>query len=144
MLGPIGGLIGLYLGGLILRWTGSWLGGRATAQQVRAAIAWSSVPSVATLAIWIPELVLFGSDMFTSRTPRIEANPSLGMLLLALSGVEIVLAIWQFVLFLKCVGEVHGFSAWRALGASLLPIVVLLPLLILIVVVVIFVGMALK
>lgn len=28
--GPVGGLISLYLGSLLLRWTGGWIGGRGT------------------------------------------------------------------------------------------------------------------
>ncbi len=43
-LGPIGGLIGLFVGGWLTRTTGRWLGGRATPEQMRAAIAWASLP----------------------------------------------------------------------------------------------------
>jgi hypothetical protein len=36
------------------------------------------------------------------------------------SGLEVlhlVLGAWSFVVTLKCLGEVHRFSAWRALGS---------------------------
>jgi hypothetical protein len=35
--------------------------------------------------------------------------------------VETVLGIWGFVILLKTIGEVHRFSAWRALVAGLIP-----------------------
>jgi hypothetical protein len=37
---------------------------------------------------------------------------------LSASGVvDSIAGIWIFVISLKCIGEVHRFSAWRALGA---------------------------
>jgi len=117
--GPIGGFISLYVGGALLRWTGSWLGGQAYSEEVRAALAWSSVPTVFSQALWIPELILVGKEMFTSATPRTDANPLLAVFLLGVVGVQIVLGIWALVILLKCLGEVHRFSAWRALVALL-------------------------
>jgi hypothetical protein len=35
--------------------------------------------------------------------------------------VEGVIGIWGFVISLKCVGEAHRFSAWRAFVAILIP-----------------------
>ena len=35
-------------------------------------------------------------------------------------GQRIVCGIWAFVAGLKCLGEVQGFSAWKALGNGLL------------------------
>jgi hypothetical protein len=32
-----------------------------------------------------------------------------------------VLGFWGFIVSLKCIGEVHRFSAWRALIAVLIP-----------------------
>ncbi len=78
------------------------------------------------MLLWIPELALFGSEMFTSQTPRLDANASLSMALLGFMAIEMVISIWQFVVYLKCVGEVHEFSAWKALGASLLAFLVMI------------------
>jgi hypothetical protein len=128
--GPVGGIISLYIGGALFRWTGSWLGGKATSEEVRAAIAWASVPSIFILPIWIPELLIFGEELFTSSTPRLEANPLLGILLLGFAAFEIVVGIWGLVIFMLTLGEVHGFSAWKALAATVLGLlVVVVPIL---------------
>jgi hypothetical protein len=130
ILGPIGGIISLYIGGALFRWSGSLLGGQASSQEVRAAIAWASVPTIAVLSLWIPELLIFGEELFTSATPRIDANPFLAVLLLGFAAIEIIAAIWAFVISLQSLGEVHKFSAWKALGAVVLgTLVILVPLL---------------
>jgi hypothetical protein len=131
IVGAIGGLIGLYLGGALLRWTGSWLGGQATSAQVRAAYAWSSVPAIWLLPIWLPKILILGRRVFmdvgfASETQR------LAFLLFAL--IELVVGIWGVVVFLKSLGEVHGFSAWKALGAAILAsLVVVVPVVLLLV-----------
>jgi Yip1 domain len=123
--GVLGGLFALYVGGGILKWVCSWLGGRASFKEVRAAMAWSHVPVVAALAITVLQLLLFDNELFTTKTPHLDASPALRQLFMALNGVEFVLAIWSLVLFVKCLGEVNGFSAWRALGSLFLAFLII-------------------
>lgn len=114
--GSIGGILSLYVVAGLVGWTGRWIGGVATYKQIRAAIAWSFVPFLWVSLMWIPELLVFGEEMFTTEMPRLEANPNLAYLLLAMVGVEFVGIIWAFVVYLHCLGQVQHFSAWRALG----------------------------
>jgi len=123
--GIIGGPLGLYLGGFLSRWTGRWIGGQATSEQLRAAIAWSYVPVIWVGILWIPELALFGQEMFTSVTPRMEANPSLAFVMIGFGVLEIVVGIWTVMVALKCLGEAQRFSAWKALGNVLLALTVI-------------------
>jgi hypothetical protein len=132
--GPICGIIGLYIGAALLRWTGSWMGGTASAQHVRAAVALSSVPYVWALVLWIPSVALLGSELFTSETPMMDADPMRLMLYLGISLIELTIAIWAIIVFLKCLGQVQGFSAWKALGNTVLAgLVIAVPILLLIV-----------
>jgi len=131
LLGPIGGIISLYIGGAIFRWSGSWFGGRATSEEVRAAIAWSSVPAIIiSLPVWVILLLLYGQENFTRATPRMDANPTLALFIsLPLLFATITAGIWSLVLLIKCVGEVHRFSAWNALAAIILgPLVFIIPI----------------
>ena len=114
-IGPILGLLALYIGGWLLRWTGKWVGGNASLQNIRAAIAWSGVPILWALLLWIPALLLFGQELFTKETPILSASSSLSSTFLVYGLIDIVIAIWAFVVFLKCLGQVQGFSAWKAL-----------------------------
>lgn len=118
--GSLGGLLSVYLGGALLGWIGRQLGGSGANEDVRAAIAWASVPQLWGSILLILEIGIYGKELFTTETPRIDANPALGLLLLGFALIEIVIGIWAFVVFLKCLGEAHRFSAWRALGVSFL------------------------
>jgi len=119
--GPLLGILAAYVVGALLCWSGRLLGGSAHPAEIRAAIAWSSVPYVASMLLWVPELLLFGEELFTEATPRLDADPGLQALLLAFVAAELLAALWAFVLFLKCLGQVQDFSAWRALLNLLLP-----------------------
>ena len=132
--GPFAGLISLYISGAILSWTGSWFGGQATSEEVRAALAWSSVPRIISSILWIPLFAIYGTETFTSETPKtgamLAANPLLAwfvsILGISLWGLGVIIGIWSLIIFLKCAGEVHRFSAWRALASIAVPILALI------------------
>jgi hypothetical protein len=118
-LGPIGIAIAAFLVGVIsvvslyglaalYRWAGHILGGSAQAVEVRAALAWSQVPGLYLAVVTIIATVL---GLYTPPAPHTVSPLSL---------IESIVGIWIFVILLKCLGEVHHFSAWRALGAILL------------------------
>lgn len=119
--GPLGGLLSLWIGSHLIRLSGEWIGGVGNRKHIKTAIAWSSVPAVFALSLWIPQILLFGSEMFTASTPRLEAHPILLIPFLAIALAEIVLAVWGVVLLCKTIAEVQGFrSAWRGLGNLIL------------------------
>lgn len=64
------GIVGVYISGALLRWTGSWFDGKATTDEVCAAVAWSALPNIAARVIWLPLLALYGAEMFSSVTPQ--------------------------------------------------------------------------
>jgi Yip1 domain len=110
------GVISLYLGGAVWRWSGSLLGGVASSVEVRAAIAWASVPGIAG-ALLLLIAILLGLP-----TPQVTGGmPQLDPAFYKIMTFEGVIGVWSFVILLKCMGEVHRFSAWRALAAGLIP-----------------------
>ena len=132
ILGPIGGIVGLWVGGSLLHWTGGWIGGQAGSRRVRTALAWSQVPSIWGLLLWIPAILLFGAELFMKATPIIDASSLLSALYLVFSIGTAVIGVWSCVVFLHSLGEVQGFSAWKALLNSLLAmLVVAIPLIVL-------------
>ncbi len=112
--GALMGILGLYVFGFVLRGAGSLLGGRGTARDVRAALAWAYVPAVWLAILWIPKLLLFGKSVFT-----IEAE-SLGESYLALRWLEYAGSLWSLVIGIQCLGEALRLSAWKALLALLM------------------------
>jgi hypothetical protein len=115
ILGSAGGIFGLYVAGWLLRWTGRWIGGQASSQHIRTAFAWANVPDAFALLLWVPLLIIIGQELFTSETPRIDANLSLSLIYIAFQVIQITAGIWTLVILVKCLGQVQGFSAWKAI-----------------------------
>lgn len=126
VLGGLGGLLSLAVGGWLYRWTGSWFGGVATSEEVRAALAWGAVPLLISGVLLVLQIALYGKEMFTTLTPRMDANP---YPLLALGFLQVLMAAWTFFLVVKTLSEAHRINAWRGLLALALPTIILFVLL---------------
>ncbi len=101
-------VISLYGLAALYRWSGHILGGTATRVEMRSALAWAEVPGLYLgLANIVAALIGF-------------EGPGAPSVLSASGVVDSIAGIWIFVILLKCIGEVHHFSAWRALGAIIL------------------------
>jgi hypothetical protein len=125
--GVLGSLIFLYLGAWVLKVTGRWIGGEGTTPEIRTAIARGFfMPAIVVGLLWIPELLLFGSEMFTRDTPRIDASPTLTLFYYVILAIEFAALVWLTVVGLKSLGEAHRFSAWKALFNVLIPVLILL------------------
>jgi hypothetical protein len=111
------GVLSLFISGAVLKWTGSLLGGVASRVEVRAALAWSQVPGIAGAIILLIAILLGVPMPPATRGTLPHFDPAFYKLM----AVGIVFGIWGLVVLLKCLGEVHRFSAWRALAAALIP-----------------------
>jgi len=116
--GALFGLLELYINGILFKWAGAALGGVGTYAEVRAALAWSRVPIIVAVAIGVLAILL-GAHGPTLGSGAADSSASVTLL-------HAVLVLWGFVVMLKCIGEVHRFSAWRALGSMLLLLAVVL------------------
>lgn len=106
--GGIFGIIHLYFGGWLYRLTGSWVGGAGSFTDVKCAVGWSNYPFIIAgilgiLSFLLPNLCLWAQFAF-------------GIL-------NLIFAIWGFVIFMNLLGEAHRFSAWKALLAFLIALV---------------------
>lgn len=134
--GPLGGYISMIFFSYLTKWTGAWLGGQGDVERIKTAYAWSSVPSICALFFWIPQIYLFGMEIFTERTPTIFSSP----VFWSLFAVELLLKGWSLVLFSQTVAEAQGYrSAWRGFFNIILPgVVIVVPLMMVVVVVLLF------
>ncbi len=90
IVGSLGAIIALYLGRALIRWVGSWLGGRGASQDIRVAMAWSHVPVICVLTICYPlKFLLFGQELFTTERPFIIASSLLTDLLLLFTAIKV-------------------------------------------------------
>jgi Yip1 domain len=120
VLGPILGLVLLYVGAWLVDVSCRMIGGRANLQNVRAALAWSMVPIVATIPLWVVRIVVLGKRTFVAELPSFDASFwQTVLLLLALGFAEFFLQVWSLVILLAALAEVEGLSVWKSLGCLL-------------------------
>ncbi|EAR10656.1 Yip1 family protein [Reinekea blandensis] len=123
-LGALGGILAMYVYGWLLSWTGNWINGQGHREEIRAAIAWANVPVIWALLLWIPQYALIGREMFMAEAYSLTESTTTFVLFFGLAVIEVILGIWAFIIFLKCLGEVQGFSAWKALWNCIIPLLV--------------------
>lgn len=97
---------------------GRIFGGKATFESARAAYAWSCVPLIGNIPLWIL-IMLFYSDLFFYGVERILMPGPAAFLFIILMG-KLVFAIWSIVLYLQTLAEVQNFSILRAIGNVIL------------------------
>ncbi len=114
IVGAILGIVELYINGALLKWAGAALGGVGSYAEVRAALAWSRVPVIVAFSIGILAILL-GTD-----GPMLGGDGEFSNSGASVTLLHGALVLWGFVVMLKCIGEVHRFSVWRALGSILL------------------------
>ncbi|OAB36950.1 hypothetical protein PMSD_10080 [Paenibacillus macquariensis subsp. defensor] len=120
----IGAVIYYFLIGGLFYWVGSLLGGTGSYSDVRLSLAYAYIPTIITLLIWIPSLILFGTENFTSDTPRMDSSDGSLITYLIFEVIEFIIGIWGIFIYLKCLGEAHRFSAWKALLTVILPLII--------------------
>jgi len=123
VLGSLSGIVRLYIGSAITAYVGGLLGGQASSEELRPALAWANVPSIANFVFWIPLIGLYGNEMFSEITPKIDSNP---IPLLLSVAPRIILGVWGWVIMVAGVSEAHHFSIWRAIASLILPGLILL------------------
>jgi len=118
IVGAILSLAMLYLYGFLMRATGGWLAGRGDFTAVRSAIAWANVPTIWSALLLVPLVAFRGIAGLNFDPGTMMQEPGAAILLVPLVTLTVLITGWQIVVFLKCLGEAHAFSAWRALGAA--------------------------
>ncbi len=119
--GPIVGILGLWLYAWLVRIAGTWIGGAASSEHLRAALAWGSVPALAKIPLSLVALALMQSAGFDPSLPITDPPEGLSFALAAIEVVAAVLLLWSAVLRCNTVAEVQGFqSAWQGFANLLL------------------------
>ena len=111
------GLVWLFPSALILSWCGRLLGGAATARQLRAVIAWSTVPMIlgAAIALVVSALTAAGSDSPVIDEILDEVLPWFG----------VFFSLWAAIVFMLMLARVERFGFWRTIFVYLLNSVLL-------------------
>jgi hypothetical protein len=107
VLSPLVGFLWLSVDGWILRYIGLKLGGAASFQEMRMALAWSKVPSFISLVMWVVLMVSGPSTAF------IQYATGASAVFIVL--ISLIINTWSIVLLIQAVREVQGFDLRKAL-----------------------------
>ncbi|MBD3272011.1 MAG: hypothetical protein GF384_05685 [Elusimicrobia bacterium] len=129
MLGPISGLVVVYLGSFILKTIGRIFKGIASYSGLQSVIIWSMVPLIGLLPIWLIRFLLLGAETFTASGAARGWNSPV---LLLLNGIHLGLALWMYVILAKGLSVAEGFSMWKAIGTMLIAFMVFIVLFVII------------
>ena len=114
VLSPLLGAIGLLLSTLFLTWTGRWIGGKASFLEMRCAVSWVNSTNLVTVLIWSSLIVRFKEILFFEGFTKM-AMPVIDSTWLAICFfLQMIVAVWSFILLLYAISEVHRFSIWKS------------------------------
>lgn len=130
--GSLGGILGMYVMAALIQFTQRLFGGTASAYEIRAVYAWSNVPMIPMLALWLLTLLLWGDGLFRSDFLEPGGTVLDVVYLFSFIGVALILVIWGVVIFLLGLSEVQRYGVVKALLNSIVAfLVILVPILLL-------------
>jgi len=107
------------LSGLIY-WTGKWIGGKGSYQQVRTSVAWSNVPNILMIFGWFLLLTNLAEDTFIQQKMEniFKVDPSI----VEVVGIlQVIAAIWALLILIKGLAQIQKFSSWKSILNLFIP-----------------------
>jgi hypothetical protein len=123
ILSPIWGYVSFSVWSFAVSLTGKWLKGAATFKVVRMAYAWSCVPFIINVVLWLILATVFGQALFTNFHEGYPFTRGQVAFLFMILILRIAVGIWSLVIYLNALAEVQKFSVLRAIGNMLLAVV---------------------
>ena len=115
VLAPFWGWINFTVWSGFVFWVGKWFKGAGTFKGVRSAYAWSCVPIILNIPLWLLMALLFGHQLFLNFPDAHLLSSRETILLFAILIAKVVLAVWSLVIYLNGLAEVQKFSILRAI-----------------------------
>jgi hypothetical protein len=123
LLGIVFGLLSITITAYTLQWCGRLIGGKASFKQIRCVVAWSNVPVVINILVWLLLIGVFKERAFYSDfPPEVTLANKTGLFLLVMLG-QWIAAIWSFIILMQGLRQVQGFSIWKGLLNIIIPLV---------------------
>jgi hypothetical protein len=119
VVGLISSIVFFYLNGAVTRWTGTWFGGEGSAVNIRAAMAWSTVPAIFIFSFMLLGVALFGLLGLTGYETAGVIKNLLDFIKTVLAVLLVATVLWSIIIYLDMLSHVQGFSMWKALGNML-------------------------
>lgn len=115
IIAPFWGWVTFSVWSVFVTWVGKWFKGKGQFSETRAAYAWSCVPILLNIPLWLLMVYVFGHQLFLNFPDAHLVPPVQLTLLFAVLISKVVLAIWSLVIYLNALAEVQQFSILKAI-----------------------------
>jgi hypothetical protein len=119
IIGPVAGVVSMYLLAAIYARLGARAGGKPTRQQLCHVLAYGGIPVAASLLLWLFTALLVGDPAVIER-PGVEIDGFVAFVLRVQFASYMLLLLWSFVLQVMGFSEVLGLTTRRAFGVWVL------------------------
>lgn len=120
-LGGLFGWITYYMYAGMVSVTGEWIGGKANTDRILRMLAYALLPSVISLAFLIPQIAIYGGEVFKSDGDFSGAGVAGSMIFYIAMILQVALSMWSIVLCVIGLSEVQQFSIGKSILNLLLP-----------------------
>lgn len=112
---PIYGYVSFFLWSGFVYWVGKWFKGQGSFREVRCSYAWSCVPILINIPLWIIVAIFFGNQLFMNTLSASALPKAAVFLLFAILIAKVAVAIWSLIIFLNALAEVQKYSMVRSI-----------------------------
>ena len=126
ILGGFLGWISYYIYAALLNWTGKWLDGKGNTDSIYRVLAYAMIPSAISLVFLIPQLAVYGIDLFVEDGDLVNAGVGGNIVFWGALLLEIVLGIFTIIFSVIGVSEVQKISVWKAILNLVLPLLIII------------------
>jgi hypothetical protein len=109
----VGGLLGwisYYIYAALLGWTGKWINGQGDTKSILRIISYAMTPAIVALFFLIPQITIYGNEMFKSDGDIISAGVAANVFVYGSMILEFILGVWTMVFCIVGVSEVQKLS----------------------------------
>lgn len=125
-LGGLLGWISFYFYSALLSWTGKWLKGVGDTKSIFRILAYSMIPSIIGLLFLIPQIAIYGNEVFKSDGDITSAGLVSNLIYYCSLVIEFILGIWTMVLCVIGISEVQKLSIGKTILNIFLPVMIIL------------------
>ena len=118
--GALGSIV-YYIYAVLICWTGKLLKGEGDTKSILNIMAYAMIPSIIALVFLIPQISVYGSEIFKSDGDIISAGVIANIFVYLSSFLEFTLGIWTVALCIIGISEVQKVSIGKSILNILLP-----------------------
>lgn len=115
IIAAIYGYVSFSIWSWFVTWVGKLFKGQGTFKTIRASYAWSCVPLILNIPLWLLMVAMFGHQLFLNLPDAHLLSGGKVFVLFLVLIAKVILAIWSLVIYINALAEVQKYSVIRAI-----------------------------